>query len=233
MEKKKYNFGEKEEEWSAKDGDVLPVWQSPKYKESKDKAIEMIESKKYGLTEADFWILMNRTNTGKMAYTGLIISHNGCLKINDASDNKVKPDCFKLDKDGYGNSLVYTYTDEDTYEVGEYSSNNGKNPYPYAMSFKRCFDRVVLKKSKLAYSGIYSEVEAEEFRKNQASDEVTEINKHQELEEKLFNLITEKKVDYEKLCDLYKIKEKDIHKMTIKQLENAIENIDKFEKVSE
>ena len=55
MTKEKYNFGEKEEEQG------LEVWQSPKYRESKKKAIEMIESGKYDLSEADFWILMNQT----------------------------------------------------------------------------------------------------------------------------------------------------------------------------
>lgn len=165
MARDKYNFGEKEEEYDLKVRDMLPVWQSPKYKESKKKAIEMIESGKYDLSEADFWILMNKTKNGdKMAYTGLIISHNGCLKINDKLENKVNPKCFSLDKEGYKNSLVYTYIDDDTYEVGEFNSDNGKNAYPYAMAYKRCFDRVVLKKSKLAYSGIYSEVEAEEFK---------------------------------------------------------------------
>lgn len=159
MVKEKYNFGEKEEE------NGLQVWQSPKYRESKNKAIEMIESGKYNLSEADFWILMNKTRNGeKMAYTGLIISHNGCLKINDKLDNKVNSKCFSLDKDGYKNSLVYTYVDDEVYEVGEFNSDNGKNNYPYAMAYKRCFDRVVLKKSKLAYSGIYSEAEAEEFK---------------------------------------------------------------------
>lgn len=159
MTKEKYNFGEKEEEQG------LEVWQSPKYRESKKKAIEMIESGKYDLSEADFWILMNKTRSGEtMAYTGLIISHNGCLKINDKLDNKVNSKCFSLDKEGYKNSLVYTYVDDDTYEVGEFNSDNGKNNYPYAMAFKRCFDRVVLKKSKLAYAGIYSEAEADEFK---------------------------------------------------------------------
>ena len=159
MTKEKYNFGEKEEEQG------LEVWQSPKYRESKKKAIEMIESGKYDLSEADFWILMNKTKSGEtMAYTGLIISHNGCLKINDKLDNKVNSKCFSLDKEGYKNSLVYTYVDDDTYEVGEFNSDNGKNNYPYAMAFKRCFDRVVLKKSKLAYAGIYSEAEADEFK---------------------------------------------------------------------
>lgn len=158
-EKKVYNFGEKETE------SKLPVYQMPKYKESKKKAIEMIESGKYGLQESDFWILMNMSkNKDKMLYSGLIISHNGCLKINEQLDNKVNPKCFTIDKEGFNNSLVFTYIDEDTYEVGEFNSSNCKNAYPYAMAFKRCFDRVVLKKSKLAFSGIYSEVEADEFK---------------------------------------------------------------------
>lgn len=157
--KKEYNFGEKETE------NKLPVYQMPKYKESKKKAIEMIESGKYGLQESDFWILMNMSkNKDKMLYSGLIISHNGCLKINEQLDNKVNPKCFTIDKEGFNNSLVFTYIDEDTYEVGEFNSSNCKNAYPYAMAFKRCFDRVVLKKSKLAFSGIYSEVEADEFK---------------------------------------------------------------------
>lgn len=156
-------FNEKEKEYSQKQGKELPVWQNPKYIEAKQKAIELIESKKYGLTEGDFWILMNETKTGKMGYTGLIISHNGCLKINDNLDNKFKTNCISLDKEGYNNSLVYTYCDDEVYEVGEVSKENCKNNYPYAMAFKRCFDRVVLKKSKLAYSGVYSDSEADEF----------------------------------------------------------------------
>jgi len=230
MSKEKYTFGEKETEYDVKTKQEVAVWQSPKYKESKDKAIEMIESKKYGLTEADFWILMNRTSTGKMAYTGLIISHNGCLKINDNIDNKVKPGCFTLDKEGYAGSLVYTYIDEDTYEVGEFSSTNGKNAYPYAMAFKRCFDRVVLKKSKLAYSGIYSEVEADEFKKNQIEEEIDETKQHLELVMKLDKLFTENNIDYDKAVALYKVD--DMQKMNNTQLKNAIKNIDKFERIN-
>lgn len=228
MEKKKiYNFGEKEVEYDTKTKEEIPVWQSPKYKTSKDKAIEMIESGEYDLNESDFWILMNRTKNNKMAYTGLIISHNGCLKINDKLENKVNPKCFELDKEGYNNSLVYTYIDDDTFEVGEFSSANGKNDYPYAMAFKRCFDRVVLKKSKLAFSGIYSEVEADEF-KEQQKDEIDELKEHQKLEEELDRLITSNNVDYDSLTAKYKTD--DIHTMNIRQLKNAIDNIEKFDK---
>lgn len=217
----KHDFGEKKEEYDVKTGEMLQVWQSPKYEESKQKAIEMIESEKYELKDGDFWILMNKTKTNKMAYTGLIISHNGCLKINDNLDNKVKPNCFTIDKDGYKGSLVYTYCDEDTYEVGEFNSENGKNAYPYAMAFKRCFDRVVLKKSKLAYSGIYSEVEADEFRKQQTE----ELKDKSALMIKLQKLVLQTESDFDKIKQYYKV-ESDID-MTIEQLEDAIKTLEK------
>jgi hypothetical protein len=168
-------FNEKAKEWTREQGD-LPVYQTPKYLAARAKAIEIIESGKYGVTEADFWILMNLTSKkDKMAYSGLIISHNGCLKINDRLESKFDPACVALDKDGWGGSLVYTYcnTEQGIYENGEVSKSNCKNDYPYAMAFKRCFDRVVLKLCKLAYDGIYSDSESDEF-KEQISGEVAE-----------------------------------------------------------
>ena len=166
-----YNFGEKKTEYNAKLGKECEVWITPKYQEAKKKAIEIIESgvnNKKVLSESDFWILMNGTKSGKMAYTGLIISHNGCLKINDAlqEPDRFKPSCMTLDKDGYNGSLVYSYSNDaqGIYEVGEVSAKNCTNAYPYAMALKRCMDRVILKSSKLAYAGIYSDSEAEEFK---------------------------------------------------------------------
>lgn len=176
---KAYNFGEKKTEYNAKLGKEVEVCQSPKYLEAKKKAIETLESPQYKdvLSEGDFWILMNATKSGKMAYTGLIISHNGCLKINDVlpADKRFKPSCVQLDKDGYNGSLVYSYSNDDQgiYEVGEVSAKNCTNAYPYAMALKRCMDRVILKSSKLAYSGIYSDSEAEEFKND--PDETKEV----------------------------------------------------------
>ena len=221
---KEYKFNEKDVEYY--NGEELEVWQSPKYKESKEKAIAMIKDEKYNLNEGDFWILM-RTKTSKMIYTGLIISHNGCLKINDSLENKVNPKCFELDKDGYNGSLVYTYIDDDTFEVGEVSKTNCKNEYPYAMAFKRCFDRVVLKKSKLAFSGIYSESEAEEF-KEQIDNDTLDLKLHQKLEEQLDKLVKEHNVNYDKMVALYKVD--DVHLMDNRQLKNAIDNIDRLAK---
>lgn len=188
MEKKKeYDFGEKKEEVIG--GKKLPVeWHTPKYNEAKTKAIELLESKEYKevLQPSDFWILVNTySNKTKVMYSGLIISHDGCLKINDSLENhlKFKPECVSLDKEGYNNSLVYTYNcqEQGLYEVGEVNSTNLKNgDYPYAMALKRCFDRVVLKNSKIAYSGIYSDSESDEFiKRNNTIDEIKKVEEEQ------------------------------------------------------
>lgn len=163
-----HNFGEKTTEYSVKQKQEIPVWQSDKYKATRKKAEELIESGKYDLSDSDFWILMNETKSGKMAYTGLIISHNACLKINDKLEAKDRfsPSSVTIDKDGYRGTLVCIYcnNEQGIFEVGEVSGENCKNAYPYAMAFKRLYDRVVLKASKIAFDGIYSEVEADEFR---------------------------------------------------------------------
>ena len=188
--RKIYNFGEKKTEYNIKLGKEVDVWQSPKYVEAKNKAIETLESDMYKdvLNESDFWILMNATKSGKMAYIGLIISHNGCLKINDAlpADKKFKPSSVSITETGYKGSLVYTYINDSQgiYEVGEVNAENCKNAYPYAMALKRCIDRVILKSSRLAYSGIYSDSEAEEFKKDPeepAKEEAPTVNVKAEL----------------------------------------------------
>ena len=179
MEQKVFTFNEKETEYSAKDGRELPVIKTNKYLKAKKEVTKMLLSEEYKdvLDESDFWILMNSTKTGKMAYTGLIISHNGCLKINDTLPEELKfePKCLNYctpENDcSYKNSLVFVYDSsklaendkQKIYEVGEVTEKNCKNDYPYAMALKRCMDRVILKNSKLAYSGVYSDSEAEEF----------------------------------------------------------------------
>lgn len=170
-------FGEKKSEYSNKKGAEIPVWQSPKYLESRKKAEEIIKDGRYGLSEADFWINMNETKSGKMAYTGLILSHNACLKINDKLEDKFRPECVSMDKDGYSGSLVFFYCcpEQGLYEVGECNPKNCKIDYPYAMALKRMQDRVVLKLSKLAYSGIYSEVEADEFAVHDETEAAPEV----------------------------------------------------------
>lgn len=211
-------FDEKSEEYSAKQAKKIPVFKSSKYEQAKKKAEELIKSEKYGLTEGDFWILMNETKDGKMMYSGLIISHNGCLKINDKQEGnmKFKPSCMSLDKSGFGNSLVFTYINDEQgiYEVGEVSKDNCKNSYPYAMALKRCMDRVILKNCKLAYSGVYSDSEAEEFAQPQETTQSQEYATTRKITQReldtLLKLFVDKGITDEvvqQTLNLYKIKD--------------------------
>jgi hypothetical protein len=236
VNKKEYNFGEKKEE--VINGQKLPVeWITPKYKEAKRKVIELLESEKYKnvLEESDFWILYNTyANKTKVMYSGLIISHDGCLKINDSLDEplKFKPECMSLDKEGYNNSLVYTYKcpEQGIYEVGEVSPSNLKNGgYPYAMALKRCMDRVILKNSKIAYAGIYSDSEADEFTKRVDEDTPKEKNEvsvgKETLDEKtkliqeVDNLEIQTSTNHEEMLKFYKV-ESNID-MNVEQLQDA------------
>lgn len=71
---------------------------------------------------------------------------------------------------------------------------------------------------------------AEEVQNAINNQEEDEFKEHNNLEMALDKLIEQENVDYEKLVALYKVD--DIHKMGVKQIKNAIANIDKFEKVS-
>lgn len=174
-EVKVYSFGEKPTE-KVKEVDgwkELKVWQSPKFIQSKEKAIQLIESD-YGLDTGDFWILMNKGGSG-MTYSGLIISHNGCLKINDKLEEKMrfKPSAVSFLKDSGGDKVMqYVCDEQGIYEFGEIAPANCKNQYPYAMVLKRLMDRVILKASKIGYFGIYSENESDDFKnKNEEPEE--------------------------------------------------------------
>lgn len=172
-----YNFGEKaiEKAKNRQTGawEEMQVWQTPKYIASKAKAIELIEKGDYGLSEGDFWILMNRGGS-KMCYTGLIISHNGCLKINDKLEGnfKFKPESVSFLVDDGGNKVMqYINNDQGVYEFGEISPKNCSNDYPYAMVLKRLMDRVILKNSKVGFFEIYSDSESEEFKEKQEGNQ--------------------------------------------------------------
>lgn len=221
-EEKKYNFGEKSTEYYAKTKEMLPVVYTSKYVSARNKAIELIESGKYKLEESDFWILMNATKSKKMAYTGLIISHNGCLKINEflEDEKKYKPECITLDKEGYAGSLVYTYscTEQGIYEVGELSKNNCMNNYPYAMALKRLIDRVILKNSGVAQFGIYSDSEADEFSKK---DDESEINENVDYKNEMKKYIKTNKLDIRKIAIDYKLNAKS----TNEDFKNALESL--------
>lgn len=179
MTKQTHNFGEKEFENGMK------VWLSPAFITSRNKAIEMIDSGKYGLCDSDFWILKNKLKNGSIAYTSLIISHNGCLKINSKlPDDKrfMSKYLGQPEPSPFGNdAIIITYDDGEMREYGEVSKANCKNDYPMAMLLKRVMDRVILKKSELAFSGIYSEVESDNFAQDVAESGATSKSQDKEM----------------------------------------------------
>ena len=221
-----YTFGAQKVEYNSKAGANTKTWESPKFLEGKKKAVELIDKTEYGLTEADFWIL--KTYSAKtVTYAGLIISHNGCLKINDklAAEAKFVPSCVSWVRNGAGDLVLQYLNDQQgLLEFGEASIKNCTNAYPFAMVLKRLQDRVILKNSKIAFSGIMSEVESEEFKRPERTE-----RPEREEQEKADNLITDEQIaELEALgCDLKRVaaayKVTDIHEMTSAQAERAIE----------
>ena len=215
-----YTFGAQKMEYNSKAGANTKTWESPKFLEGKKKAVELIDKTEYGLTEADFWIL--KTYSAKtITYAGLIISHNGCLKINDklAAEAKFVPSCVSWVRNGAGDLVLQYLNDKQgLLEFGEASIKNCTNAYPFAMVLKRLQDRVILKNSKIAFSGIMSEVESEEFKRTEREDQ-----------EKADNLITDEQIaelealgcDFKRVAAAYKVT--DIHEMTSEQAERAID----------
>ena len=127
-----------------------------KYQTSRAKAVEMIESGKFGLEDTDFWILQNRSKSGAVVFSGLIISHSGCLKINDhlPKESRVRCSCFQrsiVESKTFGEMIVYDYMDDEICEVGEVSAANCRNAYPLSMAYKRCFDRPVSRQNKRSH----------------------------------------------------------------------------------
>lgn len=221
-----YTFGAQKMEYNSKAGANTKTWESPKFLEGKKKAIELIDKTEYGLTEADFWIL--KTYSAKtVTYAGLIISHNGCLKINDklATEAKFVPSCVSWVRNGAGDLVLQYLNDKQgLLEFGEASIKNCTNAYPFAMVLKRLQDRVILKNSKIAFSGIMSEVESEEFKRTESPE-----REERAKAAKPANLITEEQIaELEALgCDLKRVaaayKVTDIREMTSAQAERAID----------
>ena len=215
-----YTFGAQKMEYNSKAGANTKTWESPKFLEGKKKAVELIDKTEYGLTESDFWIL--KTYSAKtVTYAGLIISHNGCLKINDklAAEAKFVPSCVSWVRNGAGDLVLQYLNDKQgLLEFGEASIKNCTNAYPFAMVLKRLQDRVILKNSKIAFSGIMSEEESEELKRPEREDQ-----------EKADNLITKEQIaELEALgCNLKRVaaayKVTDIREMTSAQAERAID----------
>lgn len=227
MKKKEYNFGEKEYEKFS--GKKIPVIQTSKYLQAKEKVISLLESEQYRnvLGQGDFWILMNfNRDKTECYYSGLIISHDALLKVNDTLDEKSKfnekfcsqpiPCSFK---DTEILRMEYRDPRDGMFEVGEISVTNCKNDYPFAMLLKRTFDRVVKRKAKL--SMVYSDSEAEEFK------EPTEEKKEPKaIDEQITKIISYKDVILDELMERQINRPSDVEKLTVTEASKLCKLID-------
>lgn len=165
MEKSTYTFGE--ENIDRKTG--YKTWKSPEYEKEREIAISLLESDKYKeiLSESDFWIQkrpVSKEGGCFVNYEGLALCHNAFLKINETLSEEKKFDekyvegpisyDFGEEKGYY---LIYRDPRDGMMEVGEISSRNVESAYPFAILFKRIFDRVVKRKAEIY--GIYSDSE--------------------------------------------------------------------------
>lgn len=224
---KRIDFGEKE--YERKSGKKVPVVMTPKYKATKEKVIALLESDEYKsiLTPNDFWILMNfNKDATECYYTGLIISHDALLKVNDTLDEREKFNekfcSAPIECSFKGNEILrmdYRDARDGMYEVGEISVSNCKNDYPYAMLLKRTFDRVVKRKAKL--SMVYSDSEAEEFRVQEEQKK-----EPQATDEQISKIIAFKDVIMDELMEREIGRPSDVEKLDIKEASKLCKMID-------
>ena len=115
---------------------------------------------KYNLEKSDFWEMKfgGRSNW--------IITHDACEKIAHIEGIKFhKPEVFR---DGNANvAMLGTASkgDKNVWTTGEASPINNKMAYNWAMCEKRLKDRLTLQMINAYEYGIYSDVEADDFKK--------------------------------------------------------------------
>ena len=115
-------------------------------------------AKKYNLSGSDFWELPMKKGTW-------ILSHDACEKIAD-----IEKITFEYPEIHNGTNSVAmigkaTKADKTIWSTGEANPQNCKNQYMWAMAEKRLKDRLTLKLINAYEYGIYSEEEADDFKK--------------------------------------------------------------------
>lgn len=117
-------------------------------------------AQKYDLSKDDFWELKRGTRSM------WIITHDACEKI--AAKENIQ----------FGAPTIYRDSNQDVaivgdakrgnkviWSTGEASPKNCKAPYMFAMAEKRLKDRLILKLINAYEYGIYSDSEADNFKK--------------------------------------------------------------------
>tara|TARA_Y100001963_G_scaffold98602_1_gene135681 strand:- start:107 stop:484 length:378 start_codon:yes stop_codon:yes gene_type:complete len=117
-------------------------------------------AEKYNLEKSDFW---------EMKFGGKsnwIITHDACEKIADKEQIEFHiPQVFRDTNSNVALMGEATKGNKKVWSTGESSSFNNKNPYNWAMAEKRLKDRLTLKIINAYQYGIYSDAEADDFKK--------------------------------------------------------------------
>ena len=115
-------------------------------------------AKKYNLTESDYW---QESRSKKW-----IISHDACEKIADMEGIIFGPPQILNSEQNFVRMVISGKKgDVLIWSVGEADNKNCKNLYFGAMAEKRGKDRVILKLINAYEYGVYSDVEADDFKK--------------------------------------------------------------------
>ena len=115
-------------------------------------------AKKYNLTESDYW---QESRSKKW-----IITHDACQKIaHIESITFAPPQIINSEKDLVRMVVTGKKGDVVMWKTGEADTKNCKNLYLLAMAEKRAKDRVCLALINAYEYGVYSDVEAEDFKK--------------------------------------------------------------------
>ena len=115
-------------------------------------------AKKYNLTESDYW---QESRSKKW-----IISHDACEKIADMEGIIFGPPQILNSEQNFVRMVISGKKgDVLIWSVGEADNKNCKNLYFVAMAEKRGKDRVILKLINAYEYGVYSDVEADDFKK--------------------------------------------------------------------
>ena len=118
-------------------------------------------AEKYELGKDDFW---DMKFGGKSRW---IITHDACEKIAHIEGIKFhKPDVFRDSNSNIAMLGTASKGDKHIWTTGEASPTNNKMSYNWAMCEKRLKDRLTLKMINAYEYGVYSEVEADNFKKD-------------------------------------------------------------------
>ena len=131
-------------------------------------------AEKYELTKDDFW---------KHKQAGWIIKHDACEKI--ATVEGINLENIKIlnsERDFARFLVTMSMGDKSVTSIGEADTKNSFNNFIGSMAEKRGIDRCVLKLIKAYEYGVYSDVEADDFKKesveNSKDDKPTDYQKN-------------------------------------------------------